>query len=997
MYLTNEQGSAKDMIKSQGGEMAFQHTNNNTWFKVVLGEALQAGDVISAKMQSRTDAELGLWLSTATSRPAEEPTSKIVLATASSQAWVTAPTYTVTEGDGICGETTFYIYRHTGKSTYFNTFTITREGAASAPVITTQPVGAQYAPNATAAALSVAATASAGNLSYQWYSNSTATTEGATSINGATNATYTPSTANEGKTYYYCVVTDGNGSTTSDIVAIEVVALAPVITTQPVGAKYAPNAAATAMSVVATASAGNLSYQWYSNSTASTEGAASINEATNDTYTPSTANEGTTYYYCVVTDGNGSTTSEIVAIEVSNATEAVVGYTEAININGATLDARALTGADNITITGPSYGTPITDQGSKTVYIDGTSYTNNKSWRKSTSTYDNQYVGYTLTVAPGYKMNVKNVNARIAVADDTYTWYVEILNGAGTQVWKSGERTTTKASSGKIDNVDVSDKAEIQGLTGNVTVNLYVKQGGSTKYFSINYLQLTVETEVDARPTYAMSVSQTIDEAGTVTPDDGAEVTEGESVAFTATPNTEYKFVKWVIDDVDQTTNPYVIENVNATHTAVAHFAKRYTVAYVLGNFAGTLTGKVLCNVQRGNGFDEVYSDDDDNYTIPAYAHKYLYREGYIFDKWEDGDGNTYDSGDVIAMTKDITLTPTWKATSQALSASSTENFVEWRFAKDDMVFFDWQSNDKFGYYAQEAMVNGERITVPMSITKGKVGNYTRTDAIAQTNQNTTFTIPAVKGMTIVIADANTAFSTTTIAGSTEYTGYGTTSISYTYEGDDPTIDIVIGEGNQYLKTIEVTYPVNLTSTTITPAYAKSTYVTTYPLSFSTVEGLKAYIATDASDGKVTLEEVHEVPAGTPLMLIGTAETEYTVPVDVAASFLAYPDNMFVAGDGTTEFDGSTYDYILFSDGLFYQIGSGKVATTKAYLHCDSDPTVNNGSRGLTLVFGGEATGISSVNGDEVNAKGYFNLNGQRVSQPSKGLYIVEGKKVIIK
>jgi len=38
MYLTNEQTSAKDMIKSQG-ELAFQHTNNNTWFKVVLDEA----------------------------------------------------------------------------------------------------------------------------------------------------------------------------------------------------------------------------------------------------------------------------------------------------------------------------------------------------------------------------------------------------------------------------------------------------------------------------------------------------------------------------------------------------------------------------------------------------------------------------------------------------------------------------------------------------------------------------------------------------------------------------------------------------------------------------------------------------------------------------------------------------------------------------------------------------------------------------------------------
>jgi hypothetical protein len=32
MYLTNQQTAAKDMIKKQG-EFAFQHTNNNTFFK----------------------------------------------------------------------------------------------------------------------------------------------------------------------------------------------------------------------------------------------------------------------------------------------------------------------------------------------------------------------------------------------------------------------------------------------------------------------------------------------------------------------------------------------------------------------------------------------------------------------------------------------------------------------------------------------------------------------------------------------------------------------------------------------------------------------------------------------------------------------------------------------------------------------------------------------------------------------------------------------------
>ena len=126
MYVTNGQDSARDLIKSQGGELAFQFTNNNTFFTITLSSPLKAGDVISTRMQSRTDTDLGLWFST-TGRPSSAPTAKIELPTASAQAWTDELTYTVATGDGICGEKAFIIYRATGKSTYFNTFTITRQ------------------------------------------------------------------------------------------------------------------------------------------------------------------------------------------------------------------------------------------------------------------------------------------------------------------------------------------------------------------------------------------------------------------------------------------------------------------------------------------------------------------------------------------------------------------------------------------------------------------------------------------------------------------------------------------------------------------------------------------------------------------------------------------------------------------------------------------------------------------------------------------------------
>ena len=50
------------------------------------------------------------------------------------------------------------------------------------------------------------------------------------------------------------------------------------------------------------------------------------------------------------------------------------------------------------------------------------------------------------------------------------------------------------------------------------------------------------------------------------------------------------------------------------------------------------------------------------------------------------------------------------------------------------------------------------------------------------------------------------------------------------------------------------------------------------------------------------------------------------------------------------------------------------------------------------IVIRTNATAISTVNAEKTVAAGeYFNLAGQRVAQPTKGLYIVNGKKVIVK
>lgn len=60
---------------------------------------------------------------------------------------------------------------------------------------------------------------------------------------------------------------------------------------------------------------------------------------------------------------------------------------------------------------------------------------------------------------------------------------------------------------------------------------------------------------------------------------------------------------------------------------------------------------------------------------------------------------------------------------------------------------------------------------------------------------------------------------------------------------------------------------------------------------------------------------------------------------------------------------------------------------------------VQNPADKLTIIFNIETTAISDIIDDKPNDQPavYYNLNGQRVTHPDKGIYIVNGKKVIIK
>ena len=178
------------------------------------------------------------------------------------------------------------------------------------------------------------------------------------------------------------------------------------------------------------------------------------------------------------------------------------------------------------------------------------------------------------------------------------------------------------------------------------------------------------------------------------------------------------------------------------------------------------------------------------------------------------------------------------------------------------------------------------------------------------------------------------------------------------------------------------------------------TYVSEYPLDFTGYTGVKAYKVTGRTTTSIVTEQLTGiVPANTPMLLNAqNGAALYTIPVAASAGS-SVGDNCLKAGTGAAVSQDGSYDrYVLVNNSgtaVFKKIisKSPTVAANRAYLQFNKAVSP---SRDILSIDGGDATAIKTMKvGTEDNI--YYNLQGQRVLYPTKGLYIVNGKKVIIK
>ena len=201
--------------------------------------------------------------------------------------------------------------------------------------------------------------------------------------------------------------------------------------------------------------------------------------------------------------------------------------------------------------------------------------------------------------------------------------------------------------------------------------------------------------------------------------------------------------------------------------------------------------------------------------------------------------------------------------------------------------------------------------------------------------------------------------------------------------------------------------------TIATSGYA--TYCSSHPLDFSNIEGFTAWRVSDISaDGTVTFTKItNTIKEGQGVILYNKdADHEKTTTVIIpvgesegATEFTA-AENLLVGTTAPTFVNQEVGDYTNFAlsaaNGDFRKIkAEGMVVpANKAYLPVPTDKIPKTAAR-LTFVFedGEQTTGISEecrVKSEEF-APAIYDLQGRKVAQPKKGLYIVNGRKVVMK
>lgn len=235
----------------------------------------------------------------------------------------------------------------------------------------------------------------------------------------------------------------------------------------------------------------------------------------------------------------------------------------------------------------------------------------------------------------------------------------------------------------------------------------------------------------------------------------------------------------------------------------------------------------------------------------------------------------------------------------------------------------------------------------------------------------------------------------TVMDGETDITGYvtvaysnnvavGSSALVTITPKDTEVVNYYVGSATQTFsivnRTLEIGKDVNFASGQNWASF----YTTTENLELP--ENVMAYIVTAVSTNTVTVKAINYVPKNVPVLI----ENESTATTDNTSA----EGNLLQGTSESTAVSGINGNVYVLYNGGFTRATSGAIPSHRAYLVLEQEA----GAR--LLIIEEETTGIADIRGMRSGVDAcWYTLDGQKLqTQPTqKGMYIVNGQKVVIK
>jgi hypothetical protein len=619
----------------------------------------------------------------------------------------------------------------------------------------------------------------------------------------------------------------------------------------------------------------------------------------------------------------------------------------------------------------------------------------------------------TVTLSASAQVRITEIVVTLAGSGSSYTITAESNNNSWGTVSLTGTTITATPASG----YQVSSSTPYQVTSGNATV----AQSGNA-FVVTPSSDCTVRINFEAIPTYVVTITSPDNGTLSVKVGDndvtsGDELPAGTVLRITATPNEGYNFKN--IQVIDATTHTYTASNVRdytltASNTQIkANFeAKVYHNVnwYVNGTISSTVpveegtpitkpaTNPDNIGIKKFMGWSEDAIDGTTN-TEPTY---------FTSANMGTTDVNYYAVFASVVSESDDTYQ---KLTSDAFETSasyvigaeqSSSNNTMWYFSS----YSGTNSNISWG-----EMTSNPSSTAPVVFTlsgtanalvaKDNSGNYLKALTSGKFHMSTTSTTVKLNSDGTIgnISDENYHLRHNYNGGNGGLRWYNgpTGTAAYFYKVIPGTVY------SNYCTTVasEPAEPVVSGSTVTLSTTANMAGWRTYNNNTSkkfAVDGTtKVYYVSGTADSKVTLTEIAGgVPANTAVILHQTSGTDITL-TETDASITTPGSNLLLVSTASQNL-GKVYRLgYKTSNGIgFYTYTTNSAPAGIIYLATISSSSAHEF---LTLDFDeeSETTAIENVNRETITNNQCFDLQGRKVAQPTKGLYIVNGKKVVIK